>query len=279
MKVINRTEWINEYMYHRSSSYEYWKYLEFLWIKIIEIGKQYGWMKHIFWGLFQIVKYERIDEEPNVEDLRKKWFKRWMLIWVPKLTTNIPKWWKKMWINFEFTLTWFSVIEDENYYKKWKTRGKRARKKYLENPALSIQQVNEEIFQKYYKELKIKQVLKRNFIEYHHNISQIDKRWVIRNFICFYDDEAIAWLSVLDYNETSSVHLVSFITKKWKQYQAGTGLIDYWFNDSLKKWIKYINFDHLRDKYMSFDQKWYSDFKENFMDYKISFKDAYFKFI
>jgi len=81
-----------------------------------------------------------------------------------------------MWLNSEFTLTGFSIIEDENYYKKWKTRGKRARKKYLENSHLSIQQVNKEVFQKYYRELQFRQPLKRGFRQFHHNISQLDEK-------------------------------------------------------------------------------------------------------
>jgi hypothetical protein len=97
--------------------------------------------------------------------------------------------------------------------------------------------------------------------------------------ICFYKDKVIAGLSVIDYNWNSSAHLVSFLTKDWKQIQAGTGLIDYWFRNSLKNWVKYINFDHLRDKNMSRDQQWYTDFKENFIENKVIFKESYFKII
>ena len=48
---------------------------------------------------------------------------------------------------------------------------------------------------------------------------------------------------------------------------------------SLENGIKYVNFDHLKDKHMTSDQQGYTDFKENFMDYKVIFKEAYFKFV
>lgn len=83
----------------------------------------------------------------------------------------------------------------------------------------------------------------------------------------------------MHYNEQSSVHLVSFLTEQGKKHQAGTGLIDHWFQESLKQGVKYINFDHLKDKYMTRDQQGYTDFKENFMDYKVVFSDAYFKIL
>jgi hypothetical protein len=73
--------------------------------------------------------------------------------------------------------------------------------------------------------------------------------------------------------------LVSFLTNEGKNLQAWTWLIDYWFAISLQNNIKYINFDHLRDKFMPRDQQGYTDFKENFMENKVVFNDSYFKII
>ncbi len=280
MQIIDRKDLPKDHIYYRSSSFEYWSYLEKYFLKTVKIWeKQFWWVKQVFWWLFQISKFERIDEEPNVEEIKKNWFKRWMLIWIPYSRTDIPTWWRKLWLNSHFTTTWFTILENEDYYKKWKERSRRARKKYLTNPHLSIRQVNHDEFQKYYTELKIKQPFKKSFRWYHKDISSFDNRWSIRNIVCFYDDKPIAWLAVFDYDKYSSAHLVAFITKKWKETQAWTWVIDYRFKDSLRLWIKYINFDHLRDKYMTKDQQWYTDFKENFMDYKVVFKESYFKFI
>jgi hypothetical protein len=91
--------------------------------------------------------------------------------------------------------------------------------------------------------------------------------------------EVAAGLAVLDYCGNSSVHLVAFTGPAAKPVQAGTGLIDRWFADSWARGIRYANFDHLRDKSMTADQQGYTDFKNNFMDYAITYPDSYFKFL
>lgn len=279
MQLITRQEIPKDHLYYRTSSQIYKKYLESSNLKTIQIWEnQFWWLKSILW-FFNVAKFERIDEEPNIEKLKENWFKRWFIIWIPYTRKDIPKWWKNLWINSYFTTTWFTLLTDENYFKKWKDRAKRARKKFLANPKLIIKELNTTDFQKIYSQSKISQPFKKSFMKYHKDTSNLDVNWEIRNFICFLWDLPIAWLAVLDYNNNSSAHLVSFITKEWKQNQAWTWLIDYWFKTSLEKWIKYINFDHLRDKFMTRDQQWYTDFKENFMDYKVVFPDSYFKFI
>ena len=279
MIIIDRREMPLDHSYFRTSSPVYKKYLWKCSLKIHEISEnRFWWIKDIFW-LFNVAKFEKLDEEPDIEKIKKDGFKHWFVIWVPYSRTDIPAWWKKLRVNTHFTTTWFTKIEDEFYYKKWKERSKRARKKFLANKELSIQLVDTETFQKYYKESKLSQPFKADFIKYHKNISLFDNEWDIKNMICFHNGKVIAWLSGIDYNGNSSAHLVSFLTKEWKKLQAWTGLIDYWFKISLENGLKYINFDHLRDSFMPKDQQWYTDFKENFMDYKVVFRDSYFKLV
>lgn len=279
MKFISKYDLPKDHKYYRSSSELYKKYLETCKLKIIKLTKnEFGWMKKILW-LFCIAKFERVDSEPDIKLIKKNWFTHGMIIWVPYSRKEIPTWWRKLYINSHFTTTWFSEISDEFYYKKWKERAKRARKKFLENPDLEIKLVDKDTFLKIYWETEISQPFKKSFMKYHREISNLDDKNEIKNMICYYKKNPIAWLSVIDYNWNSSAHLVSFLSKQWKKLQAWTGLIDFWFKNSLKNNIKYINFDHLRDKYMSFDQQWYTDFKENFMDYKVVFEEAYFKII
>nr|MDD3720755.1 hypothetical protein [Candidatus Gracilibacteria bacterium] len=279
MQLINRQEVPKDHIYYRTSSPIYKKYLESSKLKTIPVGeKQFGWLKNVF-RVFNVAKFERIDEEPNIEQLKKNGFKHGFIIWIPYTRKEIPDGWKNLWINSYFTTTGFTILNDENYFKKWKDRAKRARKKFLSNENLIIKELNTNDFQKIYSESKISQPFKKSFMKYHKDASNLDDKGEIRNFVCFLGDFPIAGLAVLDYNGNSSAHLVSFITKEGKQYQAGTGLIDYWFKSSLNKGIKYINFDHLRDKFMTGDQQGYTDFKENFMDYKVVFPDSYFKLI
>jgi hypothetical protein len=55
-------------------------------------------------------------------------------------------------------------------------------------------------------------------------------------------------------------------------------LIDRWYAESLDKWLKYIDYDHLRDKFMTSDQQGYTDFKLNFIDDLIEYPKCYFQF-
>lgn len=276
MRLIKKEELPKDHLYYRSSSNLYKKYLEKCWLQIAILSeKSFWWIKNLW--LFQVAKFERIDQEPTTEILKKNWFKHGLIIWIPYSLTQIPKWWKKLYLNSHFTTTWFSEINDEFYYKKWKERAQRARKKFLNNKDLKIELLDNYTFQKIYLETKTSQPFKKAFINYHKSISKLDKKNEIKNMVCYLWEKPIAGLSVIDYNWNSSAHLVSFLSNEWKKLQAWTWLIDFWFNNSFKNWIKYINFDHLRDKYMSFDQQWYTDFKENFMDYKVVFKESYFK--
>lgn len=279
MEICERKNLPQDHSYYRTTSPIYKKYLEKCGLKIHKLeSERFWWIKNIFW-LFQIAKFERLDEEPNILELKKNGFKHGLIIWIPYSRTEKPSWWKNFWLNSHLTTTWFTKIESEKYYEKWKSRAKRARKKFLENKELSIKIVDKETFQNIYKNIKISQPFKSDFVKYHISISKFDIENNIKNMVCYYNWKAIAWLSVINYNWNSSAHLVSFLTKEWKPLQAWTWLIDLWFKNSFENNIKYINFDHLRDKNMSKDQQWYTDFKENFIEYKVFFKDAYFKII
>lgn len=281
MNITHRSQMPLDQGYYRTISPIYKKYLEKCKLRIHTLPNgKFWWVKNVLW-ITQIAKFERIDEEPDIEALKKDGFKGWFVIWIPYTRIEMPKWWRKMWwpFNSHFMMTGYSVIDREDYYKKWNERAQRARKKFLANKDLRIELVDKETFQKYYKHVRISQPYKSAFMKYHNSLSNFDENKDIKNMVCFHKDKVIAWLSVLDYNTTSSAHLVSFLTNEWKDLQAWTGLIDYWFKMSQESWLKYINFDHLKDKNMSRDQEWYTKFKENFMDYKIEFKESYFKYV
>ncbi|MDD5770377.1 MAG: hypothetical protein PHE25_05400 [Candidatus Gracilibacteria bacterium] len=278
MKLIHKTQMPLDQGYYRTTSPIYKKYLENCGLKIHHLpNNKFGWIKSIL-GLFQIAKFERVDEEPNIERLKKDGFKRGFVIRVPYSDINIPKGWRKLRLNSHFTTSGYTDLENE-YYKKWKERSKRSRKKFLENPDMSIKLVDTETFQKHYKEAKTSQPYKSSFMKYHKTISLFDDNGSIKNILCYHKDKVVAGLAVINYNGNSSAHLVAFLTNEGKTLQAGTGVMDYWFKMSLENGIKYINFDHLRDKHMGADQQGYTDFKENFMDYKVLFEEAYFKWI
>lgn len=281
METIYASDLPEDYVYYRSFSPYYRQYLEKdCWLKIQELKNwnRFWWMKRLLF-FFNVAKFERTNEEPDIKRLQKNWFRHGIVLWIPSWVEKIPDWWKKFFMVTHFTTTWYSVIEWPDYYKNWKDRAKRARKKFFTFKEVSIEEVDHETFSKYYKEYWLRKSFKSAFIRYHKKISNYDKKWNIKNLVCLLNGKPIAWLSVYNYNSNSSVHLVAFLTKEAKKYQAWTWLIDYWYKISYESWIKYINFDHLKDKYMTSDQQWYTTFKENFMDYKVIFPDSYYKLI
>ena len=253
-------------------------------------GGRYGWIKRLFGKYFQLVKFERIDIEPTKELLAPHGFVRGVAIWIPFRRTDIPPGWKKLAVGTHFTRTGFTRLVTE-YYKKWNERSRRARKKFLAfGDELRIELVDEDTFAAAFKQTKVKHMFKTDYIKYYRAM-MASGRDSIRSYVCYRGDEVLAGLAVHDYYggkqdstdaphaPNATVHMSAFTGKNAKPYQAGTGLIDRWFADSLEKGLTYINFDHLRDSSMTSDQQGYTDFKLNFMDSECYFRDSYFRFL
>jgi hypothetical protein len=81
-----------------------------------------------------------------------------------------------MCLNSAFTTTGFTLLENNEYYKKWKERARRARKKFLSNSHLHIKEVSTELFQSYYVELEFKQPFKSAFRRFHQALSNFDNQ-------------------------------------------------------------------------------------------------------
>lgn len=279
MQELHPTEFPQEHLYYRTSSPNYRKYLEDYGATTIPMngGKQFWWRK---WpkSWFQIIKFEKIDEEPDIEMLRKKYGVRhaW-IIWIPATRTDIPTWWKILWMTSHYVTTWIALLEPE-YWKRWSERSRRARNKY-KKMNVEIKQVEPYEFVEGFKITPTKHPFKKDYIKFYTHITQINPL-NIRNYVAYYDGKIVAGLAVHDYNDgKSSVHLVAYTNRKYYHTQAWTGLIDRWYEDSLKMGVKFIDYDRLREKFGPADQKGYTEFKENFIHYKFNFKKSYFKFI
>lgn len=162
----------------------------------------------------------------------------------------------------------------EKYWEKWNERGKRARKKFL-NSRCEIKLVEKDEFIQAFKKTPVRHIFKSDYIEYYSQMMSIDPT-AIRSYVVYYKGHPISGLAVHDYHK-SSVHMVAFTNRKFYKLQPGTWLIDRWFLDSLSKWISYIDFDRVREKMWPKDQQWYTDFKNNFIEYQTSYVGAYFK--
>jgi len=282
MQTIDRSEFPENHTYYRTTSPAYNKYLrDCCRIRTIPLegGGRFGWMKRIFGKYAQLVKFERVDTEPSKELLQSHGFVRGMIIWIPFRRTDIPPGWRKLAVGTHFTRTGFVRVENGEYYKKWNERAKRARKKFLScNPEIHIELVDPETFIHAFGSVKVRHLFKSDYIRYYRSMTDIDSA-SIRSYICYRGDTPIAGLAVHDYSPHESVHLVAFTGKEAKPFQAGTGLIDRWFSDSVERGIEYINFDHLRDSSMTVDQQGYTDFKCNFIEHECFFRDSYFRFL
>lgn len=166
------------------------------------------------------------------------------------------------------------TILQKEYWKKWNERAKRSRKKFL-NSWCDIQQVDNKNFIEAFKKTPVRHLFKKDYISYYSQMYDIEPS-SIRSYLVYHNWLAIAGLAVHDFHK-SSVHLVAFTHRKYYKLQAGTWLIDKWFQDSFEKRIEYIDFDRLKEPYWPKDQQWYSDFKKNFIEFETSFQSAYFK--
>ncbi|MBP6981763.1 hypothetical protein KBB25_03240 [Candidatus Gracilibacteria bacterium] len=292
MQSLPRNEYPKDFYYHRTSAEGYRKYLSAGGLTTFDLpnSPQYAWIKKVFGNFFAIIKYERTDTEPDIDWIRKHLgVKHAFVAWIPYSIIH-PIGWKRLVLTDHFEETGYTILPDmdkntrdisENknpeYLQTWHDRSKRARKKFLSSGA-TIRPVSTEEFIQAYRETKIRGPHKGGSITYFRKISKVAPESV-RQWLAFDNNgKQIAGLAVLDYLGNHSVHLVAFTDRKNYHYQAGTGLIDEWFQSSLNLGVKYLSFDHLRNTGGPSDQKGYTAFKENFLSARLSFKEAYFKF-
>lgn len=144
--------------------------------------------------------------------------------------------------------TGYTLLDGEDYTKKWNDRARRARKKFLAS-GCSVRPCTPEEYIVAFRKTKVKHWYKSDYISYYKKITSLAPEH-IRQWLCYdQDGQAIAGLAVHDYNGDHSVHLSAFTGKAAYGVQGGTGLIDAWFKESLALGIKYLSFDQLRQKW------------------------------
>lgn len=125
---------------------------------------------------------------------------------------------------------------------------------------------------------KVKHWHKSVYIGYYKKMVAINSS-AVRQWVAYSTDGvAIAGLAAHDYIDNHSVHLVAFTNQKYYDTQAGTAVMGEWFRDSKEKGMKYLTVDHIRNRTGPSDQKGYTEFKENFITTRLSFREAYFRF-
>ncbi len=263
-----------DFFYFRSKSDTYKAYLAKGWLKIIEQGGQFWWLKN-FW-IFQIAKFERTDFEPSRELIEGQGFRHGLVIWIPGRTLEPSPFWRRLWIpGSHFVNTGISILS-RDYYKMWNSRSQRARRKFLSFSDLHLVPVDQSEFVSCFTKVSVRHAFKKEYIKFYSSMCMHGGN-SIRSYVV-YDAlwKPLAGLAVHDFWNTS-VHLVAFTSPSAKPYQAGTGLIDRWHADSFELGLKYIHYDHLRDPHMTRDQQGYTDFKLNFIESRIQYPYCFFR--
>lgn len=105
--------------------------------------------------------------------------------------------------------TGYTILDGENYMKKWNDRARRANKKFLASGA-TVRSVTREEYAEAFRATKVKHWYKSDYISYYKKITSLSPD-AIRQWLC-YDTtgKAIAGLAVHDYNGDHSVHLSAF---------------------------------------------------------------------
>ncbi len=131
----------------------------------------FGWLKSVG-DLFDIAKFERLEEEPDIALLKSMGFGPGFVIWIPARRSDVPKGWRSMWIRSHFTQTGFTVIDSPDYRKKWNERSRRAAKKFLSSGA-EIKEVSDFEFMEAFRSTPVKHLYKKDYIKYYRTMAAI----------------------------------------------------------------------------------------------------------
>jgi hypothetical protein len=286
MRQIRRTDLPKDFFYYRSHSATY-----FSWIlhnarkhgsESIEEDGFYALVKRFFWGAFSMAYFEKCDFEPTAKALAKHGFKRGLVFWSPWRKAE-PKsnGWRKLpfFVSHAYhhaTRSAFSILEPE-YWKKWKPwpRGHRnSLRKSLESWEIRIDTwASLESFLAAYEKTALPHDWKGYLVARQKFLSgQNDGN--IRIYLASINGEVLAGAIFLDDFPTST-YLVAFQEPSAKRHHLWLALVDRWFEESLSKGFKYLDFDHMRDAFDPASYAGYTEFKSGLADYDARFENVW----
>lgn len=285
MKTIDRSTIPQDYIYYRTGSqafYDYYKSIKSLVIGRIWDGYEFFKAMQFFPWLWS-VSVEKHDEEIKKDTLKKDWIYHGIIFWTPLRIIKkpigwfqMPKWFVK-WQNHS-TRSAFSVLDREDYWNKWSSSARAHRRHVLESiqsGKIRIESSDIDAFLQVYAASKVhdpnkwfvKRMTKRLF-------GNSTSKY--RVYIAYVDNIPLAWAVFID-ESTTSEYWASFYTKESYPYHLWIAIMDRWFLDSYRQWIKYCDLDHMRDKGQSLGYSGYTKFKEWIADYDVYFHDMWIK--
>lgn len=289
MKTIKRENIPKDFIYYRSASkvfYEYYKNHKYFVVK--KTNNKYEFIKacKIFWNAFWSVIAEKTDIEPTKEMINSMWIKHAIVHRTPLRETKKPKWWWRVptFITKDFihsSRSAFCILENEKYRNKWSSKAKWHRNKILKLKSDWILKIDKcddlDKFLKIYSSLKLKDPNHKWLINWCNNMfhnKNANKNFSI--FLASINNKILAWWVFIQEWVTSE-YFTSFYTQESKPYHLWVAIMDAWFEDSYKSWIKYCDLDHMRDSWQSSWYAWYTKFKESIAEFDVYFHDMWVK--
>lgn len=286
MKTINRTQIPKDYIYYRSSSEVFFDYYKNYTRMIVE--KIWKWFEFltaykIIFNFF-VVTIEKIDIEVNKKFLKNIWIPHGIIYRTPRTITEKPIGWHRIPTFFtRFILhssrSAFSILNQADYWEKWSSKAKAHRRKILQNISdwtIKIEKISKiEDYLEIYKNTKIKDPNKEV-------VYRVTKKLFTNTktsysiFIAFVNKKPLAWAVFINEWVTSE-YRCSFYHEDSKPYHLWVAIMDAWFADSFKNWIKYCDLDHMRDEFQFKSYSWYTKFKESIADFDVYFHDTWIK--
>jgi len=206
-----------------------------------------------------------------------------LICWQPLTKLERPTGW---WPDLFYSPSQYGVVllKDENYWQDWSNHAKRHRKKWRQNNDCEIIETNLESFTEEYNKTKTKKVgkfLKAAFIN---GLKLQTKKHPEDVFLYAArrkeDKKIIAGLAVIIYPDVfQSSHTISFINPSALKTSVGTGLIDHWYRESLKRGARFLNFGLIWKKGDPSGWKGYSKFKRQFNPCLLYYRRQFIKFV
>ncbi len=286
MKTLERKDIPADFTYYRTASRIFYEYsMRYVREKIIKIGEKYGFaMASCFFPWLWSVHIEKHDEEITRETLRKYNISHGIMYWAPLRRGTKPKGWYRLpiWITrriLHSSRSAFSHLDRADYWNKWTPKARAHRRHVLDTLASGEIRIEEtrdiEKFLTYYRQTKITDPNKFFVLRMTRKLFPEDAS-DYRIFIAYQGDRPLAGAVFIDEWVTSE-YWASFYHRDGYPYHLGIAIMDRWFLDSYKKWIKYCDLDHMRDSWQSLGYRGYTKFKESIADYDVYFHDMWVK--
>jgi lipid II:glycine glycyltransferase (peptidoglycan interpeptide bridge formation enzyme) len=234
-------------------------------------------------GLWSVT-VEKNDFEVTREYLKSIWISHGIIYWTPIRRLEKPIDWFRLptWItkrNIHSSRSAFSLLDTLDYSSKWSSSARAHRRHVLENIQKWIIRIEEtdsvQKFLELYTTTKIHDPNKK-FVARMTERLFTKTESAYRIYIAYVNDIPLAWAIFIDEGMTSE-YWASFYHEDSKPYHLWIAIMDRWFLDSYKKWIKYMDLDHMRDVWQSWSFLWYTKFKESIADFDVYFHDMWIK--